>query len=78
MAEDHLQTLKSARNALVEVRRRLAEVLAKPYERGKTTEEILVRFTEVQRAIEAVDSALKDEQNLAPSPRSVRRSTKKD
>ena len=68
MAEDHLEILNSARKTLVALRRQLAGILATPYERGRTTEETLSRFIEVQRAIEAVDAALKDEQKPPSLP----------
>ncbi|NOJ41378.1 hypothetical protein [Bradyrhizobium australiense] len=51
------ETLKKARANLVTMRQRWAEVLATPYERGKT-EEAVTKLIELQEAIEAIDAAI--------------------
>jgi hypothetical protein len=58
---EYLETLRNARKRLVDDRRAVAAVLAKPYNRG-LTESMREQIVKLQAAIEAVDSALKDEE----------------
>jgi len=60
MAEEHVKQLSTAREKLVAERRMLAEMLAKPHERGQA--DVRASFVAVQTAIEAIDRALQDEQ----------------
>jgi len=64
MPEEHVKQLVAARERLLADRRGLTEVLAKPYERGKT-ERWQERFVTVQATIEAIDRALQDERHPA-------------
>ena len=64
MAEEHVDTLRSARDRLVDSRRELAIALAKPFARADT-EQWRQNMIEVQATIRAIDEALKDEEGLA-------------
>ena len=64
MAEEHVDTLRSARGRLVDLRRELAIALAKPFARADT-EQWRRNMIEVQATIRAIDEALKDEEALA-------------
>jgi hypothetical protein len=61
MSEEHTGNLKKARAQLIEQRRAFVQVLAGPYDRGKT-EQARENFLVVQAAIEAMDRAIEDEQ----------------
>ena len=61
MSEEHTGNLKKARAQLIEQRRAFVQVLASPYDRGKT-EQARENFLVVQAAIEAMDRAIEDEQ----------------
>jgi hypothetical protein len=63
MAE-HADLLRTARGRLVDSRRELAIVLAKPFARADT-EQWRKNMIEVQATIRAIDEALKDEEGLA-------------
>ena len=64
MKSDPVQQLEKARSALVAMRRQWVTTLADTYQRGKT-EEATEKLVQIQKAIEAVDNALVDEQNSA-------------
>ena len=61
MSEEHTGNLKKARAQLIEQRRAFVQVLAGPYDRGKT-EQARENFLVVQAAIEAMDRAIEDDQ----------------
>ena len=61
MSEEHTGNLKRARAQLIEQRRAFVQVLAGPYDRGKT-EQAREGFMETQAAIEAMDRAIEDEE----------------
>jgi hypothetical protein len=56
-----ISDLEGARATLVKERRNLASAMAAGYVRGET-ENAMVRFVEIQAAIEAVDRAIEDEE----------------
>jgi hypothetical protein len=58
MAHEHVQDLKKARSALVALRRTWAKAIAAPGAKEGTINCII----EVQQAIEAIDRAIKDEE----------------
>jgi len=60
MAKEHVDALISARDRLVESRRRLAVALARPFQRADT-ETWRKEMIEVQTTIRAIDDALLDE-----------------
>ena len=60
MAKEHVDALISARDRLVELRRRLAVALARPFQRADT-ETWRKEMIEVQTTIRAIDDALLDE-----------------
>ena len=63
MAQEHIEDLRKARTALVNVRRNWAKVLAGPYQRGKS-DQAIKDIVDVQRAIDVVDQAIIDEGDL--------------
>ncbi|WGD55876.1 hypothetical protein QA641_19500 [Bradyrhizobium sp. CB1650] len=63
MADEHLQDMREARRALVEMRRNWAKAIAGDYQRGKT-EDAIKGIIEVQQAVEAIDRAIEDEGKL--------------
>ena len=65
---EHIKTLSAARERLIAERRALADQLAKPYERVKTSE-CREKFIAVQKTIEAIDLALADEKQIANASR---------
>ena len=66
MASERLETLMKARERLVQDRHEIASALAKPFERGET-ELFRKTFVEIQAAIEAVNMAIEDEEELEQS-----------
>jgi hypothetical protein len=56
-----VEELEKARSALVAMRRQWVTTLADGYQRGKT-EEATEKLVQIQKAIEAIDKALVDEQ----------------
>ena len=66
MSEEHTENLNKARAQLIEQRRALAQVLAGPYDRGKT-EQARETFVEIQDMIEAIDRAIEDEERYQGS-----------
>ena len=65
---EHIKTLSAARERLIAERRALADQLAKPYERVKTSE-CREKFIAVQKTIEAIDLALADEKQISNASR---------
>ncbi len=63
MDDDHLESLGEAWRRLVNDRRSVATLLAKPYEPGKT-EEWRESFVKIQQTIEAVNRAIREEAEL--------------
>ena len=61
MNDEHIDNLRKARAQLIEQRRAFIQVLAGPYDRGKT-EQAREGFMETQAAIEAMDRAIEDEE----------------
>ncbi len=61
MSDAHIDNLQRARAQLIEQRRAFVQVLAGPYDRGKT-EQARENFMEIQAAIESMDRAIEDEQ----------------
>jgi hypothetical protein len=61
MSEEHIGNLKKARAQLIEQRRAFVQVLAGPYDRGKT-EQAREKFMEIQATIDAMDRAIEDEE----------------
>jgi hypothetical protein len=61
MNDEHIDNLRQARGQLIEQRRAFIQVLAGPYDRGKT-EQAREGFMETQAAIEAMDRAIEDEE----------------
>lgn len=60
MDEDDLEILGAAWKRLLEDRRNVAKLLAKPYEPGKT-EEWRESFVKIQQTIEAINRAIEEE-----------------
>lgn len=62
--ESHeLRTLRAARAQAIQARRELATTLARSYEAGRT-ENMRKDFIQVQTLIEAIDSAIEDEESF--------------
>jgi hypothetical protein len=57
-----IQNLRKARLQLVSQRADLAKVLAAPFDRQQTSD-ALQTFEQIQKTIEAIDAAIKDEAN---------------
>ena len=60
MASQHVESLRTARNSMVEVRRRLALKIGNP---SMQPSEFASNFTAVQSGIESIDRAIADEQS---------------
>jgi hypothetical protein len=63
MSEEHIDDLKKARETLVDLRRQWAKALVGGYKRGDT-ETAIKGIVEVQQAIDAVDRALEEEDDV--------------
>jgi hypothetical protein len=61
-----IETLRAARTNLVKMRLQWAEVLAAPFERGRT-EQAIARVVELQQAIVAIEAAIAHEENAKPA-----------
>ena len=72
MSEEHIGNLKKARAQLIEQRRAFVQVLAGPYDRGKT-EQAREKFMEIQATIDAMDRAIEDEEESRRSRSEERR-----
>ncbi|MEH6952599.1 hypothetical protein V4R08_14935 [Nitrobacter sp. NHB1] len=69
---ERLDTLKKARDRMIEDRDAHAKVLAAPFDRDKA-ERARTKFMEIQGLVDALDRAIRGEQaapNLGPSPTS--------
>jgi len=62
---ERLETLKKARERMIEDRDSHAKVLAAPFDRDKT-ERARNKFTETQALIEALDRAINGEERISP------------
>jgi hypothetical protein len=62
---ERLETLKKARERMVEDRDAHAKVLAAPFDRDKA-ERARSKFTEIQALIDALDRAISGEEAIAP------------
>ena len=62
---EQLETLKKARDRMIEDRDAHAKVLAAPFDRDKA-ERARGKFTEIQALIEALDRAISGEEVIAP------------
>ena len=62
---ERLETLKKARERMIEDRDAHAKVLAAPFDRDKA-ERARSKFTETQTLIDALDRAISGEETLAP------------
>jgi hypothetical protein len=62
---ERLETLKKARERMIEDRDVHAKVLAAPYDRDRA-ERARGRFTEAQALIEAINRAIDGEESIAP------------
>jgi hypothetical protein len=62
---ERLETLKKARERMIEDRDAHAKVLAAPFDRDKA-ERARSKFTETQTLIDALDRAISGEEALAP------------
>jgi hypothetical protein len=62
---ERLETLKKARERMVEDRDAHAKVLAAPFDRDKA-ERARSKFTEIQALIDALDRAISGEEAVAP------------
>jgi hypothetical protein len=58
---ERIETLKKARERMVEDRDAFAKVLAAPFDRA-TAERARVKFIEIQQLVDAIDRALAGEQ----------------
>ena len=63
---ERLETLKKARERMIEDRDAHAKVLAAPFDRDKA-ERARSKFTEIQALIDALDRAISGEEALAPN-----------
>jgi hypothetical protein len=72
MSEDYVSDLKKARDQLIKQRRSNVAALAAGYKRGDTEHQLdnLVRY---QRAIEAIDRAIREEERVAEVAAGVQR-----
>ena len=59
--DDHIRALHKAREQLTIQRRRYAKDLSSPYQKG-TFEALRQGFVDTQTAMEAIDRAIKDEE----------------
>jgi hypothetical protein len=62
---ERLETLKKARERMIEDRDAYAKVLAAPFDRDKA-ERARNKFTETQTLIDALDRAISGEEAIAP------------
>ena len=62
---ERLETLKKARERMVEDRDAHAKVLAAPFDRDKV-ERARSKFTEIQALIDALDRAISGEETISP------------
>ena len=62
---ERLETLKRARERMIEDRDTHAKVLAAPFDREKA-ERARSKFTEIQALIDALDRAISGEQGITP------------
>jgi hypothetical protein len=62
---ERIDTLKKARERMVDDQDAFARVLAAPFDRG-TAERARVKFIEIQQLIDAIDRALAGEQHSPP------------
>jgi hypothetical protein len=62
---ERVETLKKARERMMEDRDAHAKVLAAPFDRDKA-ERARSKFTEIQALIEALDRAISGEETIAP------------
>ena len=62
---ERLETLKKARERMIEDRDAHAKVLAAPFDRDKA-ERARSKFTEIQALIDALDRAISGEESIAP------------
>ena len=63
---ERLETLKRARERMIEDRDAHAKVLAAPFDRDKA-ERARAKFTEIQALIDAIDRAIGGEEVLSPA-----------
>jgi hypothetical protein len=63
---ERLETLKRARERMIEDRDAHAKVLAAPFDRDKA-ERARDKFTEIQALIDALDRAIKGEEVISPA-----------
>jgi hypothetical protein len=74
MSQEHINDLRKARRALIELRRNWARVLAQGSDQRGKIEEAIKGITDVQRAIEAINQAVLEEGDLIDKgPMSSRR-----
>ena len=62
---ERLETLKKARERMIEDRDAHAKVLAAPFDRDKA-ERARSKFTEIQALIDALDRAISGEETISP------------
>jgi len=62
---ERLETLKKARERMIEDRDAHAKVLAAPFDRDKA-ERARSKFTEIQALVDALDRAIKGENAISP------------
>ena len=72
MADDHIGELKKARDQLIKQRRSSISALGDGYKHGDTERQLdnLIRY---QRAIEAIDRAIREEEHAAEAAAGVKR-----
>ena len=63
--DERLETLKKARERMIEDRDSHAKVLAAPFDRDKA-DRARSKFTEIQALIDALDRAISGEEAIAP------------
>jgi hypothetical protein len=62
---ERLETLKKARERMIEERDAHAKVLAAPFDRDKA-ERARIKFSEIQALVEALSRAISGEEAIAP------------
>ena len=72
MAEDYISDLKKARDLLIKQRRSSVAALGDGYKPGDT-EHVLDSLIRCQRAIEAIDRAIREEEHAAEVAAGVKR-----
>jgi hypothetical protein len=72
MADNHIGELKKARDQLIKQRRSSISALGDGYKHGDTEQQLdnLIRY---QRAIEAIDRAIREEEHAAEAAAGVKR-----